>query len=157
MVAFNEPNYYYLDKDFNRKEELYINAIRKQRRNPNFSHSQSMMTLPDKPSNFFSIDDDEENEYYLRDSGKNGHVKIDLGGRSKSMVMEKKYNFENETLLTSEDKDYSEDATEIGQKSRKKLDSAISLSSMLSSKQLNGSPAKLIGFSKVQVIDLEQQ
>lgn len=156
LVAFVEPNYYHLDKDFNRKEELYVNAIRKSRKTQGFAHSQSLIILPDKASNYFSIDDDDQ-EHHMTEVASKNDVRIDLGAHSKSVILEKKYNSDkdNETLLTHEEKDYSEFTNDY--KGKKKMDSGISLSSMLSSKQSGISPTKAGAFTKVQSIDLEHQ
>ena len=117
-IAEKKPSYYIIDHEFNKKEELHVYAVKKRRKDlakPAFQYS---VTLPDRPGDHFEIDDIEPN-----DNQKDSERKEDdmAGGvKSCKATTDRKFNFEHQTLLTCEDKDYFDDEThQMGDKPRK--------------------------------------
>mmetsp|Transcript_51304 Transcript_51304/g.58940 ORF Transcript_51304/g.58940 Transcript_51304/m.58940 type:complete len:417 (-) Transcript_51304:244-1494(-) len=155
VVAFEEPIYYEFSKGFNTKEELYINSIRKQRKKSKLAQSQSMITLPEKTSDYFSIADDEHDHHHDTEYQRSVEDLKPEALRSKSAVLEKKDSLDHETLLTNEEKNYSGDlARDVSQKTHKKVDMNPSITSMLANKITTETNAvKPANFSKIQNLD----
>ena len=109
-IQIQEPIYYLFDKEFNKDEELHMYAIRKLRKEQEASQTTSRFqrtrTMPNPSDDLFRIDDviDANQELF---SERKEDDNMESGSRSiKSTAATKKYNIEQETLLTSEDKDF---------------------------------------------------